>query len=425
MPTGAGDQRHRRHHLVDLAWCAHSATGVKRRSRLVMMPSSRLSLVDDRQAGDAVRPQMLVELLERGVGADGDRVGDHAGLGPLDEVDLVGLVLDREVAVQHAEAALAGHRDRHPRLGDGVHRRGDQRHRERDLAGQPGGGVDLAGHDVGLARQQQDVVEGEPEGGELVGARRLRVGRVGSWCCWLMRRSTSLSRCGGPRRSARLAQRAEVAHRRPDREPVRRTSGSGPRRPGRQDQRQHRLVVGAAVREHDLGGAPRRARQPGRLEQQPGRRCRAAARPGRRRSVTSRTPGSPASGASERAAPTGVPSTSAAIRLVARRRTSERRGRLACGPAIVGVARRPGPRPRTSLTRSASAAAAGVLGGGERRRSAATWTATSPDGHLHHVLHRARACRRRRVGLGVEEPWPTTSGKRRPAAARIVRAACT
>ncbi len=46
---------------------------------------------------------------------------DHPGLGPLDEVDLVGLVLDREVAVEHAEAALAGHRDRHPGLGDGVH----------------------------------------------------------------------------------------------------------------------------------------------------------------------------------------------------------------------------------------------------------------------------------------------------------------
>ena len=49
------------------------------------------------------------------------------GLGPLDQVDLVGLVVDREVAVQHADAALAGHRDGHPRLGDGVHRGGQQR----------------------------------------------------------------------------------------------------------------------------------------------------------------------------------------------------------------------------------------------------------------------------------------------------------
>ena len=101
---------------------AHSATGVNRRSRLVMMPSSAVVGVDDGEPGDAVLAADLVELLERRVGADRDRVGDDAGLGPLDQVDLVGLVLDREVAVQDADAALAGHRDRHPGLGDGVHR---------------------------------------------------------------------------------------------------------------------------------------------------------------------------------------------------------------------------------------------------------------------------------------------------------------
>ena len=108
-----------------------------------MMPSSAVVGVDDGQPGDAVLAADLVELLQRRVGADGDRVGDDPGLGPLDQVDLVGLVLDRQVAVQHAEAALAGHRDRHPRLGDGVHRGADQRHPQRDLAGQPGGGVDV------------------------------------------------------------------------------------------------------------------------------------------------------------------------------------------------------------------------------------------------------------------------------------------
>ena len=148
---------------------AHSATGVNRRSRLVMMPSSRLSASTTGRPEMRYSPAELVELLERRVGADGDRVGDDAGLGALDQVDLVGLVLDREVAVQHAEAALAGHRDRHPRLGDGVHRGADQRHLERDLAGQPGRGVDVGRRQVGLARQQQDVVVGQAEGGELVG----------------------------------------------------------------------------------------------------------------------------------------------------------------------------------------------------------------------------------------------------------------
>ena len=38
----------------------------------------------------------------------------------------------------------------------------------RDVARQARGGVGLAGIDVGLAGQQQDVVIGEPEGGERV-----------------------------------------------------------------------------------------------------------------------------------------------------------------------------------------------------------------------------------------------------------------
>ena len=40
--------------------------------------------------------------------------------------------------------------------------------RDVDLAGEPGGGVDLDGHDVGLRGQQQDVVEGQAERGEPV-----------------------------------------------------------------------------------------------------------------------------------------------------------------------------------------------------------------------------------------------------------------
>jgi hypothetical protein len=45
--------------------------------------------------------------------ASGDRVADHAGLGPLDQVDLDRLLVRRQVAVQHPDAALASHRDGH------------------------------------------------------------------------------------------------------------------------------------------------------------------------------------------------------------------------------------------------------------------------------------------------------------------------
>ena len=144
-------------------------SGSKRMSRLVTMPSSMPLAVDHGRTRDAVAPAQRVDLGQGGVRTDGDRVGDHAGLGALDEVDLCGLVLDRQVAVQHADATLAGHGDRHAGLGDGVHGRRDERHAQRDVAGEAGGRVDVAGHDVGAAGQQQDVVVGQSERGELVG----------------------------------------------------------------------------------------------------------------------------------------------------------------------------------------------------------------------------------------------------------------
>ena len=123
-----------------------SATGwswstSKRMSRLVMMPTSDAGVVDDGQPGDPEPRAHRVDLGQRVVRAAGDRVGDHAGLRPLHGLDLAGLLGDRQVAVQHAHAAGAGHRDRHPRLGDGVHRRADQRHPQPDLLGELTGGV--------------------------------------------------------------------------------------------------------------------------------------------------------------------------------------------------------------------------------------------------------------------------------------------
>ena len=123
-----GDQRHRGHHLVDRS-CrsradeAHVAVGDDADQPPVA--------VDDRQAGDPERAAAARRARRGWRRGAGDRVGDHAGLGALDQVDLIGLVLDRQVAVQHADAALAGHRDGHPGLGDGVHRGGEQRHVQR------------------------------------------------------------------------------------------------------------------------------------------------------------------------------------------------------------------------------------------------------------------------------------------------------
>jgi hypothetical protein len=164
----AGDQRHRGHDLVDLGG---RPLRDRREPEVAVRDDADQLLVevDDRETGDAVLTADPVEVLQRRVGADRDRVRDDPGLGPLDEVDLVGLVLDGEVAVEDADPALSGHRDRHPALGHGVHRRADQRRPERDLARQPGRGVDVGRRDLGVAGEQQHVVVGEPHRGELLG----------------------------------------------------------------------------------------------------------------------------------------------------------------------------------------------------------------------------------------------------------------
>ena len=169
---GASDERHRGHDLADSA-CAPLRDGHETQVSVGDDAEELVVLVDDGQTGDAVLTAGLVELLEGGLGVDGDGVGDHARLGALDEVDLIRLVLDREVAVQDADSALAGHRNGHAGLGDGVHGAGEERDPQVEAAGEAGRGVDLARDDVGLPRQQQDVVVRESQGGELVRNARL------------------------------------------------------------------------------------------------------------------------------------------------------------------------------------------------------------------------------------------------------------
>jgi hypothetical protein len=158
-----GDQRHRRHDVADepvlVGLEPHVAVGDDAEEHAVG--------VDHGRPGDAVAGRERVDLGEGVLGADGDRVGHHAGLGPLDQVDLAGLLLGGQVAVQHAHAADARHGDGHPRLGDRVHRAGQQRHREADRPRHAAAGVHLGRDHVGLPRDQEDVVVGQPQGREL------------------------------------------------------------------------------------------------------------------------------------------------------------------------------------------------------------------------------------------------------------------
>ena len=102
------------------------------------------------------------------VGPQRDGLDDHPRLRALDLVDLADLLGDREVAVDDADAAGAGQGDREARLGHRVHRRRDERDRERDRARQPRLGRDLARQDVAVGGDEQHVVERESLGAELL-----------------------------------------------------------------------------------------------------------------------------------------------------------------------------------------------------------------------------------------------------------------
>jgi hypothetical protein len=101
-----GDERQRRHHVGDQRG---RPLGDRHEAQVAVGDHAEqgLSSSTTGRPGDAVLPAELVQLLEGGLGPDRDRPADHAGLGALHEVDLVGLVLDRQVAVQDPDAALA------------------------------------------------------------------------------------------------------------------------------------------------------------------------------------------------------------------------------------------------------------------------------------------------------------------------------
>ncbi len=97
-----------------------------------------------------------------------DRVDDDPVLRPLDLVDLAGLLVDRHVLVDDAEAPLLRQSDGQLGLGDRVHRRRQDRDVERDPGRQAGPRLDLSREQLGVARFEQDVVEGDALIGDAI-----------------------------------------------------------------------------------------------------------------------------------------------------------------------------------------------------------------------------------------------------------------
>src|SRR5680860_989620 len=127
-------------------------------SAMDTVTESRMAIAMARQGGIGILHRNLsiedqayqVDLVKRtqtGMITNPVTIGPSATLEELDEI----CGQYRISGLPVVDTDLPRHRDRHPRLGHGVHRARDQRGAQGDAAGQPGAGVDLAGDDVGLA----------------------------------------------------------------------------------------------------------------------------------------------------------------------------------------------------------------------------------------------------------------------------------
>ena len=92
---------------------------------------------------------------------DSDGINDHAAFRAFYAVHFLGLAVNGHVAMDEADAALAGDGDGQARVRDCVHGRGDDRNVERNFAREAGARVRLRWQYRRFARQQQHVVESQ------------------------------------------------------------------------------------------------------------------------------------------------------------------------------------------------------------------------------------------------------------------------
>ena len=118
-------------------------------------------ILDHGDAADLVPLHQHLRVGQRGGGQDGDGVDDHAAFEPFHGADRIGLLLDAQVPVQHADAAQLRHDDRHVGFRHRVHGGRQDRDVQLDRARDLRAGVRLAGQHIGFGGLQQHVVKGE------------------------------------------------------------------------------------------------------------------------------------------------------------------------------------------------------------------------------------------------------------------------
>ena len=154
----AGDKPGLGHDLVDAA--AH--IGLKLHIAVRDDADELAVFVNDGHAGDAELCHERVRVAEGIAGAEVERICNNAVFGTLDQIDLLGLMLNAHVLMDNADAALSRNCDRHAVLGNGIHGRAHHGHVEPDLIGEPCSKLNIGRQNVTLGRDKKHVIKREP-----------------------------------------------------------------------------------------------------------------------------------------------------------------------------------------------------------------------------------------------------------------------
>ena len=154
----AGDKPALGHDLIDAA--AH--IGLKLHVAVRDDADELASLVNDGHTGDAELRHERVSVTEGVSGAEVERICNNAVFGALDQIDLLGLMLNAHVLMDDANAALSRDRDRHAVLGDGIHSRAHYGHVEPDLIGEPCPKLNIGRQNVTLGGDKKHVIKRKP-----------------------------------------------------------------------------------------------------------------------------------------------------------------------------------------------------------------------------------------------------------------------
>ncbi len=137
-------------------------TGVRREAQVTTGDDAhQLFAGYHREAGEAQFMGLAQQLADLGFRGDGDRVVDDRSLVALDLAHLGGLLLDAHVLVDDANATFLRHGDGQAGFGDGVHGRGNQRNVQLDFAGQAGLEADILRQNLGISRDQENIIESQ------------------------------------------------------------------------------------------------------------------------------------------------------------------------------------------------------------------------------------------------------------------------